>query len=420
MIMYPQHKKQNIIRFPTSRAERQKILKESKDIRVRIITTLRITCGWLAIIAAALFVVANLNLFTFSSIRNLSSYISAGLHQHSQDISTISYENGLISDAALFQSGLAYADSDMLFLAKPGGLITLRQPLGFASPTVETSKNHVLVYDRGGSKAMLATASGDSASLDLGSSIISGSISHDGHFVLISDTQGYHACVSVYDTKGKEVFKFQSSEYYIVAAALSMNGNSLAVLAFKQNGVALESHLLLYSTIDGSLTADAVLPDTLGLDVCFLTNNSVAALCDTGLYLIDSKGRVDHAISAAANDLLAFSLQDGAVAIATRAYSSGARSELYSIRESGKLSGPHPLSDEPSAISISDAGIAALSSSGVSVFDVDFAPLWFNTEAVGARRVLLDDNGTLYALYAKGARLFTAHSPQSEDISHAK
>ncbi len=418
--MYPQPKKQNIIRFPTSRAERQKILKESKDIRVRIISTLRITCGWLAVIAAALFVVANLNLFTFSSIRNLSSYVAVGLQQHKKDISTISYENGLISDAALFESGLAYADNDMLFLAKPGGLITLRQPLGYASPTTEATENHVLIYDRGGNKAMLATASGAAAELELNSSIITGSISRDGHFVLISDTQGYHASVAVYDTKGKEVFKYQSSEYYIVAAALSMNSKSLAVLAFKQNGVALESHLLLYSTMDGSLTVDATLPDTLGLDVCFLTNNSVAALCDSGLYLINNKGEVDHAISAAANDLLAFSLQDGALAIATRAYSSGARSELYSIRENGKLSGPHPLGDEPSAISISDSGIATLSSSGVSVYDTNFAPLWFNAEAVGARRILLDDNGTLFALYAKGARLFTAHSPQSEDISHAK
>ena len=46
-------------------------------------------------------------------------------------------------------------------------------------------------------------------------------------------------------------------------------------------------------------------------------------------------------------------------------------------------------------------------------------PLWHNSEAVGARSVLLTDDGTLFALYAKNTRLFTAHSEQSEDISHA-
>lgn len=420
MYQQPKKQKQNIIRFPASRVERHKILKESQDVRVRIVSTLRTACGWLAIIATMLFVLSNFHLFTLSSIRNISNYIVTGLQQHKKDISTIAYENGLVSDAVLFESGLAYADTDMLFLAKPGGLITMRQPLGYASPTVEASKNHVLVYDRGGNKAMLATASGAVANLELDSTIITGSVALDGHFTLICDTQGYRTSVAVYNTKGKEVFKFQSSEYYIVSAALAPNSNSLAVLAFKQNGVALESHLLLYSTSDGSLTADAILPDTLGLDVCFLTNNSIAALCDSGLYLINRKGEVDHVVSVAANDLLAFSLQDGAAAIATRSYSSGARSELYSIRANGKLVGPFLLDDEPAVISISEAGVAALSSSGVSVYDKNFAPLWFNNEAVGARRILLDDNGTLFALYTKSARLFTAHSEQSEDISHAK
>ena len=60
-----------------------------------------------------------------------------------------------------------------------------------------------------------------------------------------------------------------------------------------------------------------------------------------------------------------------------------------------------------------------ITSSGVSVYDSSAAPLWHNSEAVGARSVLLTDDGTLFALYAKNTRLFTAHFEQSEDISHA-
>ena len=39
-------RKQNIIRFPSSKWERRRILRESKDVRVRAIVMLRLVCGW--------------------------------------------------------------------------------------------------------------------------------------------------------------------------------------------------------------------------------------------------------------------------------------------------------------------------------------------------------------------------------------
>ena len=106
------------------------------------------------------------------------------------------------------------------------------------------------------------------------------------------------------------------------------------------------------------------------------------------------------------------------LAIATRSYSGGARSDVYTIR-GGTLSGPFALTEEPSALAISAAGTAVLSASGVTVYDTSFNPQWCNTEAVGARRVLLTDDGTVCALYTKNARLFTAHSEHSEEITNA-
>ena len=40
-------KKQNIVRFPTSKKERRKLLQERKDKRVQLVRTLRRACGWI-------------------------------------------------------------------------------------------------------------------------------------------------------------------------------------------------------------------------------------------------------------------------------------------------------------------------------------------------------------------------------------
>lgn len=410
----PTKSKQNIIRFPSSRKERRRLLRESKDPRVRLTALLRSVCGWLLVVCTVLFLLSNYRLFTPTSIRSLAEYAVAGFRQHEGDITTINYENGTFSDAALFEAGIAYADNDSLFLARPGSVTTMKHTLGYSSPVVETSDDYVLVYDRGGMQAVLANSATAVAELSLDSAIITGSMGQNGRFVLVTDEQGYRTAVAVYDTSGKEVFKYQSSEYYIVSADLSPDGKTLAALAFRQDGVTLNSHVLFYDVSSGSLDADVTLEDTLGMALCY-SGNTAAVLCDDGLYMIDRGGEAEHTLIVASSDLISLTAHDNMLAIATRSYS-GARSDLYTIR-GGTLSGPYALSEEPSALAISAAGTAVLSASGVTVYDTSFAPRWRNTEAVGARRVLMTNDGTVCALYTKNARLFTARSEHSEEVT---
>lgn len=410
----PTKSKQNIIRFPSSRKERRRLLRESKDPRVRLTALLRSVCGWLLVVCTVLFLLSNYRLFTPTSIRSLAEYAVAGFRQHEGDITTINYENGTFSDAALFEAGIAYADNDSLFLARPGSVTTMKHTLGYSSPVVETSDDYVLVYDRGGMQAVLANSATAVADLSLDSAIITGSMGQNGRFVLVTDEQGYRTAVAVYDTSGKEVFKYQSSEYYIVSADLSPDGKTLAALAFRQDGVTLNSHVLFYDVSSGSLDADVTLEDTLGMALCY-SGNTAAVLCDDGLYMIDRGGEAEHTLTVASSDLISLTAHDNMLAIATRSYS-GARSDLYTIR-GGTLSGPYALSEEPSALAISAAGTAVLSASGVTVYDTSFAPQWRNTEAVGARRVLMTNDGTVCALYTKNARLFTARSEHSEEVT---
>lgn len=412
-------KKQNIVRFPTSKKERRKLLQESKDKRVQLVRTLRRACGWLLVIGAFLFVLTNYRLLTPSSLRSLAEYTVAGLRQHEGDITTINYQNGAFSDGALFETGLAYADNDALYLARPGSVVSMTCSLGYSSPVVETSDSYVLVYDRGGMEAMLTNSAASTAELTLSSPILTGSIGQDGRFVLVTDEQGYRTAVTIYDTSGEEVFKYQSSEYYIVSAALSPDGKTLAVLAFLQNGVALDSHVLFYNVSNGELNADATLSDALGIQLCYLENGTAAVLCDDGIYLVRRNGSAEHVLTVASSDLIAVASSGNTMAVAARSYSGGARADLYTVRGS-TFDGPFGLTEEPTALAVSAAGTAVLSASGVSAYDTDFDPLWHNAEAIGARRLLMTDTGTVYALYTKNARIFTAHSEQSEEITNAE
>lgn len=410
--------KGNVIRFPRSASERKKILRESEDKRVRLCLTLRIATGWLLVIATFFFLLVNYRMFTPSAIQRLASTAISGLRQHEGDVTTIVYENGSFSDAALYGNGLAYADSDTLYMARPGGLVSQRRQLAYSSMVVESAGDYVLAYDRGGHGATLLNSVAPTAELTLSSAISTGSLSASGQFVLITDEQGYRTAAAVYNARGEEVFKWNSSEYYIVSATLSPDGKTLAALCFKQNGVSLDSHVLFFSVSGGAQTGDAVIPSALGLNLIPLSGTTVAALCDDGLYLADRGSKTaKELLTYSPSDLLAFSANDGMLALATRSYSGTARADIRVLSENGKLSEPISIAEEPSALAVSRAGTAVLTSTGVSVFGSDLTPLWMNGEAVGARRVLLTDDGTVYALYAKNTRLFTANSTESEELT---
>ena len=86
-------------------------------------------------------------------------------------------------------------------------------------------------------------------------------------------------------------------------------------------------------------------------------------------------------------------------------------------RYGGSVYGPEPLDEEPSALAVSAAGEAVLTSTGVTVYDTQFHALWHNDEAIGARRILLTDDGTVFVLYNSNARIFTARSAQSREVT---
>ncbi|WP_318362166.1 DUF5711 family protein [uncultured Agathobaculum sp.] len=406
---------QNVIRFPVSQKERRQRMRESRDPRIRTTALLGMLCGWALVAGTLAFLLVNYRAWTPTSLHTIANYIVAGARSHDGDITTINYENETCDDGALFESGLAYADSDALFLSRAGSMTTLKYSLGYSDPAVESCDRYVLVYDRGGIKAALVNSAAATAELELESTILNGSIGRDGHFVLTTGEHGYRSAAAVYDTAGKEVFKYRSSEYYMVTAVLSPDCKTLAALGFRQNGITLESHVLFFDVSSGKQYADAVLSDSLGVALTYSENGAAAVLCDNGLFRVTRKGDTEQLLELSAQDLVASTTQPDRMALAIRSYQNGARCDLYTVR-GGTLHGPFALAEEPSTLAISNAGTAVLSAAGVSVYSTAGQPQWHNTDAVGAHRVLMTDDGTVFLLYNKNARIFTAHSTQSEEL----
>ena len=135
----------NLIRFPATGKDRRIRLEESRDPRIRFVTKLRFVCGWLLAVGAFCFVLTHYGLFAPSAIQRTVQYALAGARQHEGDITNIEFENNIFSDGALFESGLAYADSDALYLSRPGSMTTFQVTIGYSNPVVESCQMCIIL-----------------------------------------------------------------------------------------------------------------------------------------------------------------------------------------------------------------------------------------------------------------------------------
>lgn len=401
---------QNLVNFPESGKERRRILRKSEDPRLRLATILASVSGWLFTLALVLFLVTNYRLLLPDSIQRITSYLAAGLQTTTSDAATIEYASGSMRDAELYGGGLAYVDSDTLYVSKPNGLDQLTMQLSYTDPAVETSDSLVLVYDRGGKGAVLANALSPVCEVKVDSPIISGSIGENGGFVLVTDESGWKTAAAVYTNKGGDpVFKWSSSEYYILSAALSPDGNYLAALAFRQNGVELESELMLWRTDREAETPEASysLGTALGYEVRFLSSNIAAVMTDHGAFLVNRRGELLGQYEVSNSDLIGYAVVDRGILVVTNAYQGSARAEARLLGADGELSEQAVyISSEIQHLSADGAVFGVLTNDGVMVYDVNTGELmWEDDTVTGARGLKMDSSGTAYVLYGGECRI---------------
>lgn len=413
-------KNQKIARFPTTRREHTRLFLRSRDGRLRLIGVLRGITGWLLLLSIVLFLAAYHRLLAPENLRRVSNYLQLGLSAEAEDIATIPFASSSYLDAELFGGGLAVADSDGLYVARPGGISLQPLQLGYSRINLSAAGNYVLAYDRGSSGITL-TNGVSPLTLDWGedklsSPIINASITQSGAFALVTDESGYKTAVRVFNKDRQLAYKWLTSEYYVQSAAVSPDGRHMAALAFHQNDTVLEGKLLMFDLSRQEVAAECVLGSNLGLEVRFLNNTVAAAVSDTGLSLVNVKGKQVHTIGYPVGDLLGFAFEEGSVILAQRSYTKSARTEIISVSANGTETGPLYTNEGLVSLSVAGGRLAVLTTTGLHVYNAKLEPLWTDASAAGGLRVLLKTDGTACILFGKEARLL--HETQSEESIH--
>jgi hypothetical protein len=130
-----------------------------------------------------------------------------------------------------------------------------------------------------------------------------------GYTVLISEEAGFLGVVTVTDSAGEALYKWQSSEGYVLAAEVSPRHNSLAVLtAGAEAGFRLRVFSLENETEQGSYSA----PERGAFyDIEYLENNRIALIGNSAVTVTDGFAREVAGITFNSGALKAYCFSPG-------------------------------------------------------------------------------------------------------------
>ncbi len=128
------------------------------------------------------------------------------------------------------KNGYYYVLSDTkIYAVSNSGKMIYSYTHGFENPVLKTSSTRALIFDQGGTTALIFNLDGLKSTVNSEKEIINANIGENGNYALITPADNYVATVRVYKKNNKLIYEWFSSEDMVNNVALSANGKKIAI-----------------------------------------------------------------------------------------------------------------------------------------------------------------------------------------------
>lgn len=370
---------------------------------VRLTATLVVVAVAVSLVAALVF----RDRLNADSVRRWFTYRSL-IRSDSGRAESFPYGGELTDTFAVLDGDLLVCSRNAISLYSGSGAQYINEPVSMENPVVNTNGSLAVVYDAGGTDLyVLGQRSLVWSSKDF-ESILSARLNKNGQLTVVTQASGYRGMVTVYDAAYSPVMHIDLSSAFVMDAALSDNGHTLAILTVGQSGGAFATNLELYEM---SYASGEYAPDftcQLGGGVVLETKHTASAvwsLADRGLTVTGHDGR-SSGVSWADKHLRRYTLSgDGFAAILLGKYRAGSQAELWVVDESGQRR-VLELNEQVLAISAAGRYLAVLTGDRLDLY-TDQLELYNTLEGTqGARNVLLMPDGSAILISADSAGFY--------------
>jgi hypothetical protein len=245
--------------------------------------------------------------------------------------------------------------------------------------------------------------------------ILSARLNRNGLLTVVTQASGYRGAVTVYNTSYEPLMSVRLSSAFVMDAALSDDGRTLAILTIGQQEGDFSSALALYTLNSAAGTVNEssdFVPDLtadLGANVVLdlrHTDSLVWALGDQGMSVTDHTGATSE-LSWSDRYLKLYDLSgdDFSVALLGK-YRAGSQATLMVVDDTGSVSGQLDIDEQVLSLSAAGRYFALLTGDRLDIYTSDMTLYSTLNGTQGARKVLLMEDGSAILISADSASFY--------------
>ncbi|MBQ4578743.1 MAG: hypothetical protein IJA84_06740 [Clostridia bacterium] len=257
------------------------------------------------------------------NLQRLAAYLKAA-GSMTDPFTEYRFEAGLDTVYAPFSAGLAVSSGDTYSFVSGLGDSSYSIQLRYNQPSLRTSDQYVLIYDRGGTGFCVANSYAEYLNDNLSSPILTASMNREGAFALITDEEGCRSAVSVYDDRQELLCKWLTTQYYVLFASIDPAGEHFAVLGLGQQDMTLVTRVLYFRIGEEEPAWTVDLGEKQVYSMTHDKSGGLVILCDDGIMRYE-EGQCTRSVPFTQSIRLFSAREGGDVAVAFDAAQRGSR-----------------------------------------------------------------------------------------------
>lgn len=388
---------------PNPNPERPPKKRRLSGFLVRLIATLVVLAVGLTLVVLVVF----RDRLNIDSVKRWFHYRSLTTSDSGQ-ADAFPYDGDLNCTFAVLDGDLLVCSQNALSLYSGSGTRYINQQVSMENPVVNSNGSLAAVYDAGGSSLYILGQRSLVWSTQELEGILSARLNKNGQLTVVTQASGYRGQVTVYNAAYEPVMSVNLTSAFVMDAALSDDGRTLATLTVGQREGAFSTELELYAMDYASGSYQADVSAALGSGVVLElrhTAGAVWALSDRGLSITDHEGKT---VSVDWSDryLRRYTLSgDGFAAALLGRYRAGSQAELRVVDQDGQT---RSLEFTEQVMSVSAAGryVAVLTGDRLDIYTQELELYSSLKGTRGARTVLLMPDGSAILISAESAGFY--------------
>ena len=301
---------------------------------------------------------------------------------------------------------LVNASQNQLQLIDESNDVLYSASVQFLKPAVGARGGLGLVYDVGGTGVYVLNSKGLRWQKTMEGEVLIAALSDGGYTAVVYNNSGYKAGVSVFDSEGREVFAFLSADRFLLHAAVSHDGKSVAIISLGQDDGVFASYMTIYRLSSTEPAAECIMENNMIYQLGTV-GNTFCAVGDESLFFVDGNGTIRGTYHYGDEYLRRCSLTgNGYAALLLGHYKTGTDTKLLIIDPNGDEQAVTALDSEVLNLSAAGRYVAVLYSDSMTIFDKALTQQAALTDSSEGRAVLMRDDGSAVIAGAARASLY--------------